>query len=380
MIKKLKLVLGLLFISQAGAQSPAVTVADSLYRLGNYTKAINEYTKDPSSYARMQIARAYNAIGNYHKSMLEYEVLTEKEENLQTASYELGKLYLKTKLFDKAKETFNGLILEDNSNPQYHYQLGLSYSGLGNLEAGLRAYTNAYKIDSTHLRSIGKIGIHYLIKREKDSVLKYVDKGLDFYPKSLELINLKALAYYNDNNFEEAIPWLERLLELGNEKEYIYEKLGRSYREELKYDKALLAYEKLKEFDDTNPKPWLEMGHIYWYKKEYEKAISHIKESIELQQFSFPKEYTALARIYLEMRNKGKALEYYKLAHKEEPENFLTYYQVCFLADHYYKDSATKLRYYESFLEKYKETESPFHNYVEKRISELKAEIHLAQE
>ena len=46
------------------------SVADSLYLLGNYTEAINLYAKVGDEKSSLQIARAYNAIGNKRKDML----------------------------------------------------------------------------------------------------------------------------------------------------------------------------------------------------------------------------------------------------------------------------------------------------------------------
>jgi tetratricopeptide (TPR) repeat protein len=68
----------LLIFTKAGAQSSSLTVADSLYAIGNYTLAINEYAKVASPNAQLQIARAYNAIGNYEKALAQYENIVQK--------------------------------------------------------------------------------------------------------------------------------------------------------------------------------------------------------------------------------------------------------------------------------------------------------------
>ena len=67
-----------LVLANAEAQSLDSSVADSLYAIGNYTTAINEYAKVASPNAELQIARAYNAIGNYEKAMLQYENIVQK--------------------------------------------------------------------------------------------------------------------------------------------------------------------------------------------------------------------------------------------------------------------------------------------------------------
>jgi tetratricopeptide (TPR) repeat protein len=113
--------------------------------------------------------------------------------------------------------------------------------------------------------------------------------------------------------------------------------------------------------------------------KAYDKAIKFINASIEVQQVTFHKEYTALGDIARERKDLKLALDYYKKAHEENPKNPMTYYQICFIADRYYKDPKTRLLYFETFKTKFSK-EKVIINYIDKRISELKAEIHLAAE
>jgi len=93
-----------LVLANAEAQLSDISVADSLYAIGNYTTAINEYAKVASPKAELQIARAYNAIGNYEKAMLQYENIVQKNESQELATYELGRLYLKLKKFHRWRE------------------------------------------------------------------------------------------------------------------------------------------------------------------------------------------------------------------------------------------------------------------------------------
>ncbi|NAS32220.1 tetratricopeptide repeat protein [Flavobacteriaceae bacterium R38] len=381
MIKKVLLII-LLFISyKAESQDSALTVADSLFKLANYTKAINAYAKVPTSYASWQIARAYNSIGNYDKAILQYESLLEKDTNLFLAKYELGILYYKTRSFQKAKDVFTTLIENDDQNPQYHYYLGLiSKQEKGTSEESLLAFKKAYNIDNTHLKSINEIGKYYVLFKEVDSVILYVDKGLAFYPNSTELINLKALSLFNDRDYHEARPLFERLIELKQEKQYIYEKLGVCYVNTKDYEKAIEAYNKVLEFDDEDAEAYNALGHIFWKLKDYEKAIDLVEKSIEVQEVKFDKEYTTLAHIYMDQRDKKKALDYYNLAFEENPNNQFIYYRICFLADTYYKNPKDKLRYFENYIEKFGGRLKQFDEYIEKRISELKTEIHLSRE
>jgi len=90
----------ILFSFQAGAQTSALAVADSLYALGNYTSAINAYAKVGGEKANLQIARAYNAIGNYDKAIAQYTTIVDQNPEFELARFELGKLLFKIKNID----------------------------------------------------------------------------------------------------------------------------------------------------------------------------------------------------------------------------------------------------------------------------------------
>ena len=112
-------------------QSANSSVADSLYLLGNYTEAINLYAKVGDENASLQIARAYNAIGNREKAILQYQSILLKNSTNTLASFELGKLYDKTKNYEEAIGLFQSLTA-DSQNPEFYYYLGKSLqSNLG---------------------------------------------------------------------------------------------------------------------------------------------------------------------------------------------------------------------------------------------------------
>jgi tetratricopeptide (TPR) repeat protein len=97
-----------------------------------------------------------------------------------------------------------------------------------------------------------------------------------------------------------------------------------------------------------------------------------------VQVVSFDKEYQALARISSEKKDYKNAIKYYKLAHEENPADIIYFYQVCFVADQFYKDPKVKLNYYEQLLEKYSGQRAYFIEFSQRRISELKEEMHFA--
>lgn len=364
----------------AGRQGSALSVADSLYATGNYTKAINYYAKEGSQKGSLQIARAYNSIGNYTKAIVQYESLIGITPELQIARFELGKLFLKTKRFDEARQLFTTLVDDDANNPEYLFYQGESFRELDQAASYLTAYKKAVSVDSTHLKSIFQLGKHFVITREKANALEYLDKGLNFYPDDVSLINLKALALYNNDEFDKALPLFERLIALGKKKEFVYTKLAYCYFKVWEFEKAKAIYKHLIAMDDGNQDAYFHLGHVFFKNRQSDSAVYYIKKSIEVQKVTFEREYESLARFARTEEDLNTALKYYKLAFDEDPTNYNVYYQVCTLVDQTSDNKEVKLEYYQSFIKKFGKKRPYISDFVLKRISELKEALHFARD
>jgi tetratricopeptide (TPR) repeat protein len=377
-LKFFHLILLVMASLKSEAQTSDLGIADSLYQLGNHAEAINYYAKVGTLKSDIQIANAYAIIGNYDKAILQYESVVSKDKEQIHANFELGKLYLKTKKATKALEVFQQLAADQPENPEFYFYKGRAWQDVANVANANKAFKEATRRDSTHLRSIYQLGKYHLVKRNLDSVHIYIDMGLQFYENDVALLNLKALAYFNANKLYWALPIYEQLLELGEKTEYIYEKLGILYdvKNENENEKSKLAYQRFLDLDHTNPKALFGLGNAYMKLKVLDSAAFYIKESIVQQQIILDKEYNALARISVDQGDLRLAIDYYKNALQEDPEGYLYKYEICFLTDQFYKDPKMKLGCYKSYIETFGKKKDYFSEFAQSRINELKEEIH----
>ncbi|WP_212635328.1 tetratricopeptide repeat protein [Pseudozobellia thermophila] len=372
------ILIGLLIAAKAEAQSPVFAVADSLYAIGDYTKAINAYARSDSERAHLQMARSYTALGRLDKAMKEYRYVLRTDSTAQIAGFELGKLLLKTKAYDEGLQLFSKLIAINATNPEYHYYLAETYAGLDQPASSLNSYKRAIENDSLHLRSLFQLGKYFVAKREKETALSYIDQGLSVYPDDVSLINLKALAYFNNDEYPKALPLFERLVELGEAKEYILSKLAYCYFKNWEFQKAKSVYRQVLLLNDKNADAYYNLGLVYLKEQQTDSAHIHIRRSIEVQTPVLAGEYEALARIERVRDNPKKALEYYQMAHKEAPEVSLLFYNVCTLSDQVDDDPKKVLPLYEEYLGRYGHEKGYAVQMAKKRIAQLREEIHFS--
>ena len=357
-----------------------VSTADSLYLSGNYIAAINSYAKIGDANSSLQIARCYNTIGNYEKAVLQYRALLENNPDKSIARFELGKLLLKTKKYSEALSCFMLLTERKTTNPEYHYFLGRTLQQMGKTPQGLQSFKKAVDRDSTHLRSLFALGKHYVGEQQKDSALHYIDKGIRFYGDDIAMINLKALAFFNDGQYGKAIPFFERLLELGEKKAFIYQKLGFSYFRDWQFDKAKEQYYKLMKIHNQEINACKGLGEVFMKEENLDSAEHYIRKSIEMRKVDFSMDYANLGRIARLRGHTQKAMNYYRKASEENTGNPLFYYQFCTLADEYHKDPKVKLNYYQKYVTDYGGSMPFIQERVVKRITELKEEIHFSKD
>lgn len=363
---------------KAGAQPSAFKIADSLYNTGNYTAAINQYAKINSVGANFQIAKAYNAIGNYDKAIAQYNSVVTKDTSLLVARFNLGKLYLKTNKFKPANSLFAKLVTISKTNPEYSYNLARSYKAIDEEKKSVLWYKKTLDIDSTHLRALQRLSIHYVEEHKNDSVIKYADKGLRFFENDPVLINVKALALFNMGKYKQAIKFYEKLLDLGKKDQKVYNRLGYAYNSIENYEKAIENYKQLLEYDLENIKVLRTISEVYRENKEIDSATVYIKRAIDAHSYKLDKEYEVAARIAVDKQDYKAAIKYYNMAYNENPTKVLYLYQASIYADKYYKDPKLKLNYYTQLKQK-SESKGVNNQYFvvfsEKRISELKSEI-----
>ncbi|TVZ08762.1 tetratricopeptide repeat protein [Cellulophaga sp. RHA_52] len=363
---------------KAGAQPSAFKIADSLYNTGNYTAAINRYAKINNTNANLQIAKAYNAIGNYDKAIAQYNSVVTKDTSLLVARFNLGKLYLKTNKFKQANSLFAKLVAISKTNPEYSYNLARSFSAINEDKKSVLWYKKTLDVDSTHLRALQRLSIHYVGEHENHFALKYADKGLSFFENDPVLINVKALALFNMGSYKLSIKCYEKLLSLGKKDQKVYHRLGYAYNSIENYEKSIENYKLLLEYDLENIKVLRMISEVYMKDKKLDSATVYIKRAIEAHSYKLDKEYEVAARIAVNKKDYKTAIKYYNMAYTENPTKVLYLYQACIYADKYYKDPKLKLNYYTQLKQKSESKGSNSQYFVvfaEKRISELKSEI-----
>lgn len=369
-----------LIVLKAEAQSSTLAIADRFYETGNYTKAIEAYKsyKD-SAQVFNKIAKSYLALGIKSKAINYYKKSFEAFPDNELITYEYAKVLLSSKQNIKASELFEKLIYIDYKNPNYHYQKGLALEKMkDSTEKAIDRFNSAFRLDNSHQKSIIKLAKYYLKKRKHKNVDFYVDRGLGFDNESAALHSLKAQNFYYKEDYVNAIKWFEKLITLGESSEFIHEKLSLSYGHEYEYKKAIEQRKKVLEYNPSDAISMYVIGQYNQRLNNHEEAEKWIKQYLTLTDLPLDAEYVNLGTSLNYQKKYKEAIEAFKTALRENPNNISAQFFLVRTKDEYYEDVDAKIKLYEDFKERY--PKSPFLPIAKMRLSELKKEKFLEKE
>lgn len=372
------ILISILFIYKAEAQSSVLKEADSLFINGNFSKAITVYqTYGNPSEVHDKIAKSYMAIGNYDLALEHYKLSVDANKNNALILYEYAKLLSRTKQFEASIEAFNRLMNFDYRNPNYHYEMGLVLEKMKDSTA-INRFRAAYDLDQTHQKTIFKIAKHYLIKRKHELSHQYIDKGLESYANNLNLMSLKAQNYFYQDDYTNARKWFQKLVDMGESSEFIHEKLSTLHAEFTDYELAIEQRKLALKYNPYNSDALLLIGTYYERLKDFKQAEHYIKQSLQLKDVPLDYEYQRLGYVLNRQDKHKEAIEAFKTSVRENPENMSSAFFLITTKDKYYDDIDVKIQLYEDFKAKY--SESVFANFANERIKALKQEQFLKTE
>lgn len=397
-MKHFSYIIILLITIKAGAQFSALAVADSLYAVGDYTKAIQAYTNNQQLDANttLQLARSYKGLGLRTTALDFYKQSLVLNPSQPIAATEYGRLLITTSKFNEADSLFGNLASQFPNNAGYQYQWGRAIKELEKskdsvtmLYVGKRvdemggargAFAKAVSLDSTHQKAIYELSLQFLKEKEYTRVENLTAHGMENDSLDIEIINLRAQNAFARGYKDEALTWFERLAALGVSNEFLHRRLGNCYESQGFVELSRDNYEQVLTYDDQDAAVHLILARLNNRMKVYDKAKLHAEAALLLRDNPLDDIYLTLGRMYELHKKYPEAIDALQKALKENPDNLQALHGIAISADNYYEDKKEVLKLYERAQEK--ATALPKGKYflylIEPRIKELKQEIFIA--
>jgi len=369
----------ILLVVKAGAQTPALTVADSLYTVGNAGEAIKTLEeispKTPAVYSKL--ARYQSATGNLDAALINYEILLSHEPGRVLTAMDYAATLVKKVRLESADSLYSLLSESYPKNANFVFQQGVIRE-LQKDSSAIDYFKQVIQLDNTHREALYKLAKNELQRKQYDMAVFYSQMGLETNPANASLLSILAQSYMRQNNYELAIPAFEEIIKQGQGNEFVHSRLGFAYYNEGFFEMAIQEYNAALEFEDRNSDTHYNLGKLYALTGDLEKSETHLLMAILIKKQPVDAEYLSLGLTYKLQKDHKRALEYLNKALEENPGNERALYERAIAADNYFKDLQTKIEHYQAYLNKFEGNGNEDMLYLAKtRLSDLRKEQHL---
>ncbi|CAN5296292.1 hypothetical protein BH23BAC2_BH23BAC2_19760 [soil metagenome] len=370
-----------MLVVKAGAQTPVLAIADSLYAVGQTRKAVEVLeSADPKTQAvYLRLAKYQSATGKTKEALENYRRVLHQDPQRVLTAIEFAKTLVKAGELREADSIYTALSERYPKNGNFVYEKGV-IKEMQKDSTAIDLFKETNHLDGSHREALFKLSRHELQRRQYNMAIFYSMMGLEHHPKNVSLLSILAQSYSRQNKFKLAIPAFEEIITQGQGNEFVHSRLGFAYYNESAYEKAIAQYNAALEFEDRNSDTHYNLGKLYALTGDLQRSETHLLMAILIKKQPVDAEYLSLGLTYKLQQDHKKALEYLNKALEENPGNERALYERAVAADNYFKDLQTRLDHYQAYLNRYEGTGNKDMLYLAKtRMSDLRKEQHLSK-
>jgi len=170
----------------------------------------------------------------------------------------------------------------------------------------------------------------------RDEITKMKKEGS---AKAAEKLFNMGNAYYHTGNYDKAIEYYKKAIELKPDYTEAYYNMGGAYYDKGNYDKTIECCKKAIESKPDDAETYYGMGGAYYHKGNYDKAIEYYEKAIELKP-DYAEAYHNMGAAYYDKGNYDKAIKCYQKVIELKPDYADAYHNMG--AAYYNKNSYDK--------------------------------------
>ncbi len=308
-------------------------------------------------------------MGNYSAAIEQYEKIIALDFSNKNVLVQLAQLYSKSNRYADSYNCYQKLIAQDSLNGYYYKQYALVASQANDLSTSLENLQNAILLNNRDIEAYTLLG-NLLLEMEQyskaDSVLTSALK-VNHNP---QLRLLLAKAQFGEEQYKNAVETTEQLMEQGDTLTVYARLLGISYFNLDQFDKVIPFMNFLLDSDVKTEWVYYYLGVSYQHLHQPDTSISYLNKAIEAgisDNISY--DYLQLAISYEDIKDFKSAIRYYKAAYESSKSNILLYH-LARNYDVYYKDKTQAIAYYKRYLNS-DDTIKVAKEYTRSRLDEL---------
>jgi tetratricopeptide (TPR) repeat protein len=232
---------------------------------------------------------------NYTLAIENFKKATDQKPSYGEAWFELGWCYNEQEKYEDAVKALKNAKTWWNDKPKVFYESGYANDFAGKTEDAVQDYKKCIELDESYSDAYRQLAnIYFDVDKDYETALEYYSKFVD---NSVETdITAKT--------------WYKKGAEINPKSHNCNFGTGWCYNEKSNYESAIPYLKKAIELDDTYASGYTELGYSYYALKKYDEALVELENSVKIAENSVPYYYMGLC--YVSKNQKTKAQEIYK--------------------------------------------------------------------
>lgn len=277
-------------------------------------------------------ADAYIAQGDIERAFQCYNDAIEKMPGFAMLYTALGDTYRKTGRLEEAVVEYKMALWLDSLSYSAYSGLVQAYEELGDYDNAIAYYNKYIAIHPNNAVLHSSIANLYFMKGEAELAISHYQSALSINPKpDWTSIVAQTLGYVQQNvikNTDCAIANYQLAKALSPKEIDIYISLGSAFYDNEDYKNALIVYRRALELEPNNSKIHCNLGYLYWGMGDLDEAIKEYNLSIKYDQ-NYDIAHNNLGVIYLDdLVQLQKAIDCFNTAIECNPNYALAYYNL----------------------------------------------------
>ncbi len=225
---------------------------------------------------------------------------------------------------------YNGEV----TNPDFYYLKAIALQHLGERENAIHAYEETLELDDRHFNANLNLGKIYYNDKNFEEAIPLFETAYSRRKNDMQLLYILAKAHFYAKEYQEAIPYMEDYTQRDHNKAEAWTLLGDSYSKIGKSKNAAKAYEEAKKHGgntdnitdhlENNVAKYGRKASEYTKAGNYQQAIAVLEQGITEHSEAASLHFN-LGLNYMEVGNSKKAREEFKRTIDLEPAHAKAY-------------------------------------------------------
>lgn len=257
------------------------------YEQALYLKSLDEFrlivAKENTFTFHLLIAKVYELLGRFDKSIQEMEVLRKEQPRSVDILLQMALFYSMNNQTEEAMRMIREAVQLEPENDQLHHSLALAHISLHQDEKAVQSLKRAIELNNKRDSYYFELGSLQERLGNLDEAIRNMKRVIELNPEHSNAHNFLGYIYsLRGTNLSEAVDHLEKALAIQPQNGYFLDSLGWIYFKKGEPEKAIVELKKAVIYTPPDPVLYDHLGEIHFALKNYKEAEKAWKASLLL--------------------------------------------------------------------------------------------------